>query len=69
MPERPRRVLTRYMGEKHHRRRIDYIFVGSPFLFATQAQIKRCKVVLDDPVDSVYASGHFGVYAEIACVA
>lgn len=62
-----RPIIDRYLGGNTHRRRIDYIFVGSPFLFAKRARIESCKVVLDTPVNGVYASGHFGVYAEITC--
>ena len=62
-----RSIIDRYVGGNTHRRRIDYICVGSPFLFAKRAQIKSCKVVLDKPVNGIYASGHFGVYAEITC--
>jgi len=60
-------IIARYTGARHHRRRIDYIFVGSPFLFAKPAHVTSCKVVLDKPVNGIYASGHFGVYAEITC--
>ena len=59
-------IIDRYIGGNTHRRRIDYIFVGSPFLFAKPVQIKNCKVVLDKPINGIYASGHFGVYAEIS---
>jgi endonuclease/exonuclease/phosphatase family metal-dependent hydrolase len=60
-----RSIIDRYMGAETHRRRIDYIFIGSPFLFAKSVRVTSCKVVLDEPVDGIYASGHFGVYAVI----
>ena len=60
-------IVDRYIGGNTHRRRIDYIFVGSPFSFAKPIQVESCKVVLDKPCDGIYASGHFGVFAEISC--
>lgn len=49
-------------------RRIDYIFLGSPFMYAKRGRITRCETVLNNPVGGIYASGHFGVYAEIDVV-
>lgn len=64
-----RAIISRYTGGETHRRRIDYIFVGSPFLFGKRVHIQSCKVVLDKAVNGIHASGHFGVYAEITCPA
>ena len=61
-------IIARYALGQNHRRRIDYIFIGSPFLYDTVVDVRSCKVVLDDPVDGEYASGHFGVFSEIACI-
>jgi endonuclease/exonuclease/phosphatase family metal-dependent hydrolase len=54
-------------AERNHRRRIDYIFLGSPMLYKKWAQVEECRVVLDQPsAEGAWASGHFGVFCEIA---
>jgi endonuclease/exonuclease/phosphatase family metal-dependent hydrolase len=45
-------------------RRIDYIFIGSPGITGAGA-VRRCEVVCNVPVDGVWPSDHFGVFAEI----
>ena len=45
-------------------RRIDYVFAGYPTAQGL-GLIERCRVVLDDCVDGVWPSDHFGVYAEL----
>jgi endonuclease/exonuclease/phosphatase family metal-dependent hydrolase len=45
-------------------RRIDYIFIGSPGVVGAGA-VNRCLVVCDEPVDDVWPSDHFGVFAEM----
>ena len=59
-------VADRIVREKDHRRRLDYILVGAPLLYSGYARVEACRVVLDRPCDSVWASGHFGVFAELA---
>ena len=59
-------VADRIVREKEHRRRLDYILVGAPLLYSGYARVEACRVVLDRPCDSVWASGHFGVFAELA---
>ena len=59
-------VAERIVREKEHRRRLDYILVGAPLLYRGYARVETCRVVLDQPRDGVWASGHFGVFAEIA---
>ena len=59
-------VAERIVREKEHRRRLDYILVGAPLLYRGYARVETCRVVLDRPRDGVWASGHFGVFAEIA---
>lgn len=58
-------VALRWTGQRRHRRRIDYIFVGSPFLFQRLARITACRVVLNEPIGGVWPSDHYGVMAEI----
>jgi len=49
-----------------HRKRIDYIFVGDPFLRVGNAgRVLSCRVVANDPITGVQASDHRGVIAEI----
>ncbi len=45
-------------------RRIDYVFVRGPDR-ALRGEPLGCRVVLDQPVDGVWPSDHFGVLAEI----
>jgi endonuclease/exonuclease/phosphatase family metal-dependent hydrolase len=45
-------------------RRIDYVFAGYPTAQGL-GRIERCAVVLDDEVDGVWPSDHFGVLAEL----
>ncbi len=59
-------VAERIVREKGHRRRLDYILVGAPLLYRGYARVETCRVVLDRPRDGVWASAHFGVFAEIA---
>lgn len=44
--------------------RIDYVFVG-PVLPGAPGQVESCRVVCNDDRDGVFASDHFGVYAEL----
>jgi endonuclease/exonuclease/phosphatase family metal-dependent hydrolase len=57
-------VAERLCGDRP-RRRIDYIFVANRYLQDRPARITDCRVVLDQPVDGVWASDHFGVVADI----
>lgn len=45
-------------------RRIDYVFAGYPTSRGL-GRVERCTVVLDDAVDGVWPSDHFGVLAEL----
>ena len=57
-------VAERLCGDRP-RRRIDYIFVANRSMQDRPARITACQVVLDQPVDGVWASDHFGVLADI----
>ena len=67
-----RNEFTRELADQHFgcevHRRIDYILLGSPLLYDGFARVQRCEVVLDQSHGGVWASGHFGVYAEIKVV-
>lgn len=61
-------IAPRWTGQDSHHRRIDYVFVGSAFLTERPVKVVSCRVVLDQPVDGVWPSDHFGVLAEITPV-
>ena len=49
-----------------HRKRIDYLFVGDPFLRAGDAgRVVSCRVVADKPLTGIQASDHCGLVADI----
>ena len=49
-----------------HRKRIDYVFVGDPFLRVGNAgRVVRAEVVADEPLTGVLASDHCGLLVEI----
>lgn len=53
-------------GLNLHRKRIDYIFVGDPFVRRGKAgRITSVGVVFDQPLTGVLASDHFGLVADI----
>jgi endonuclease/exonuclease/phosphatase family metal-dependent hydrolase len=45
-------------------RRIDYVFVGAPNRDGV-GEILSCRVICNQPIDDVWPSDHFGVYAEL----
>jgi endonuclease/exonuclease/phosphatase family metal-dependent hydrolase len=47
-----------------HHRRIDYVFVGSPFRWRPRVVIRSCAVVLTGTADAA-PSDHYGVLAEL----
>jgi endonuclease/exonuclease/phosphatase family metal-dependent hydrolase len=58
--------IDRLIGQPRHRRRIDYIFVGSAHAHpAARAQILHTELVGDTPVDNTWLSDHFGVLADL----
>ncbi|GGV36185.1 hypothetical protein GCM10010277_22490 [Streptomyces longisporoflavus] len=49
-----------------HRRRLDYIFVGSPHAHPDAfARVRSADLVFDKPVDGLWASDHYGVVADL----
>lgn len=58
--------IERLIGQPNHRRRIDYIFVGSTHAHpAARARVVHAELVGDEPVDDVWLSDHFGVFADL----
>ncbi|MFC4081957.1 endonuclease/exonuclease/phosphatase family protein [Amycolatopsis samaneae] len=56
-------LLVRQPG---HRRRIDYVFVGSPHAHPNAfARVRAAELAFDEPVDGVWASDHYGVVADL----
>jgi endonuclease/exonuclease/phosphatase family metal-dependent hydrolase len=52
--------------QPHHRRRVDYIFVGSWDAHPKAVcEIQAASLAFDRPVDGVWASDHFGVVADL----
>jgi len=56
------------LHQRHHCRRIDYIFLGSPHNFEQYAAFTTCRVEMTEPVCGVWPSDHYAVYAEIETV-
>ena len=47
-----------------HRRRIDYVFVGSPFRWQPRVVVRSCQVVLTGDAHAA-PSDHYGVMADL----
>jgi len=58
-------MIHRRFHQLRHTRRIDYIFLGSFHDYDRPARIARCEVALNAPIDGVYASDHYAVFAKI----
>jgi endonuclease/exonuclease/phosphatase family metal-dependent hydrolase len=58
--------IEQLIGQPRHRRRIDYIFVGSVHSHPdARAQVVHAELVGDAPIDGVWLSDHFGVLADL----
>jgi endonuclease/exonuclease/phosphatase family metal-dependent hydrolase len=54
------------VGQPDHRRRLDYVLVGSRHAHPDiSARIVSARLTFDKPVDGVWASDHFGVVVEL----
>ena len=51
-------------AQPDHHRRIDYVFVGSPFRWRPRIVVRDCRVVLRE-TGSVQPSDHYGVLADL----
>lgn len=51
-----------------HRRRIDYVFVGSPFKWSPRIIVRSAAVVLKE-TGALAPSDHYGVLADLDIVA
>jgi hypothetical protein len=58
--------IEHLIGQPGHRRRIDYVLVGSVHAHPDgRARIVSAEIVLDKPVDGVWLSDHSGVLVEL----
>jgi endonuclease/exonuclease/phosphatase family metal-dependent hydrolase len=58
--------IERVIGQSGHRRRIDYVFVGSAHAHpVAQARIVSAHLVADRPVGGIWLSDHAGVLADL----
>ncbi len=58
--------IERVIGQPGHRRRIDYVFVGSAHAHPrARARILTARLVADRPVDGIWLSDHAGVLADL----
>lgn len=54
------------VGQPEHHRRLDYILVGGRDAHPNaSAHVRSARLVFDEPVDGIWPSDHFGVYAEL----
>ncbi|HEV7962117.1 MAG TPA: endonuclease/exonuclease/phosphatase family protein [Actinoplanes sp.] len=62
--------IDRLIGQPGHRRRIDYVFVGSAHAHPrARARIVAARLVGDHPVDGAWLSDHAGVLVDLDVVA
>jgi endonuclease/exonuclease/phosphatase family metal-dependent hydrolase len=59
-------VIEQIVRQPDHRRRIDYVFIGSTRAHPhAHAQVRRADLVFEQPIDGVWASDHFGVMVDL----
>jgi endonuclease/exonuclease/phosphatase family metal-dependent hydrolase len=58
--------IARVVGQPGHRRRIDYVFVGSAHAHPhARARISAARLVADRPVGGIWLSDHAGVLVDL----
>jgi len=61
-----RSEMQAIVRQPNHRRRIDYVFVGSWYAHPNaHCYIESAQLAFDEPVDGVWASDHFGVLVDL----
>jgi endonuclease/exonuclease/phosphatase family metal-dependent hydrolase len=61
-----RAEIDEIVRQPNHRRRLDYILVGSWHAHPkARCRVKRVSLALDQPVDGIWPSDHFGVVADL----
>jgi endonuclease/exonuclease/phosphatase family metal-dependent hydrolase len=64
--EGARAEIAALVGQPGHRRRLDYVFVGSRDAHPGAAgRIATARLAFDQPVDGIWPSDHFGVLVEL----
>ena len=61
-----RSEIDQLVGQPNHRRRLDYVFVGSRHAHPeARCRVDSARLAFDQPVDGIWASDHFGVIVEL----
>jgi endonuclease/exonuclease/phosphatase family metal-dependent hydrolase len=61
-----RDVVDAVVRQPQHRRRIDYVFIGSSHQHrSAYCQVRSAAVAFDQPIDGVWASDHYGVVVDV----
>jgi len=61
-----RSVVEQIVKQPEHRRRVDYVFVGSWHAHPkAHCQVRAASLAFDQPDDGIWASDHFGVIADL----
>jgi endonuclease/exonuclease/phosphatase family metal-dependent hydrolase len=61
-----RDVVGAVVRQPEHRRRIDYVFIGSWHQHRdAHCQVRSATVAFDQPIDGVWASDHYGVVVDV----
>jgi len=61
-----RAVVDQIVRQPNHKRRIDYVLVGSWHAHPkAHCRVESVRLAFDEPVDDVWPSDHFGVLAEV----
>jgi endonuclease/exonuclease/phosphatase family metal-dependent hydrolase len=59
-------VIDQVVGQPDHRRRIDYVFVGSWHQHPkAHCRVRSAALAFDHPIDGVWVSDHFGVVVDL----
>jgi endonuclease/exonuclease/phosphatase family metal-dependent hydrolase len=58
--------IDRIIRQPNHRRRIDYVFVGSWHAHpSARAEVRRATLAFERPVEGIWASDHYGVMVDL----
>jgi len=61
-----RSVIEQIVGQPQHRRRIDYVFLGSRRAHPTaHCQVQAAALAFDEPSDGIWPSDHYGVVVDV----
>ncbi|MGW5644695.1 endonuclease/exonuclease/phosphatase family protein [Saccharopolyspora sp. NPDC003752] len=61
-----RDVIDLAVRQPHHRRRIDYVFIGSWHQHPdAHCRVRSVELAFDEPIDGIWASDHYGVIADL----